>query len=229
MAGSAQVKDSPYLFSRKNLLLAGAPEPETTLEEITVLVANASHAMAKEITLQMGLALPGCSLIYAPTIEIARLVLKRRPIDLVISSPLLPDGSVDSIRSTLEALAVPPDLIVVGEKSELDRRLIRRSAYSFTKIRHCGGERDNLPKPPPAVSLKTSAALSTRVKTLGADIRNDLNNPLQEIVAMVFVAKSSAVSNAATELALNAIDKAAKNMALVVGSLEDKIRHEIGR
>ena len=61
------------------------------------------------------------------------------------------------------------------------------------------------------------------VKNLGADIRNDLNNPLQEIVAMVFVAKASGQSETADK-ALEAISNAAQNMAVVVSTLEDKIR-----
>ena len=61
------------------------------------------------------------------------------------------------------------------------------------------------------------------IKNLGADIRNDLNNPLQEIVAMVFVAKATEES-ATTNNALEAIDKAAQNLASVVKGLEDKIR-----
>ena len=61
------------------------------------------------------------------------------------------------------------------------------------------------------------------MKNLGADIRNDLNNPLQEIVAMVFVAKASGQSETADK-ALEAISNAAQNMAVVVSTLEDKIR-----
>jgi signal transduction histidine kinase len=59
---------------------------------------------------------------------------------------------------------------------------------------------------------------------LGADIRNDLNNPLQEIVAMAFVATSSSQLSATAEEALGAIQRAATSMASVINSLEDKIR-----
>jgi signal transduction histidine kinase len=55
-------------------------------------------------------------------------------------------------------------------------------------------------------------------------LRNDLNNPLQEIVAMAFVATSSEGLSPVAEEALSAIQRAATNMATVVNSLEDKIR-----
>ena len=66
------------------------------------------------------------------------------------------------------------------------------------------------------------------ISSLGADLRNDLNNPLQEIVAMLFVAKAGGpVANGPTAQALDAIDRAAKNMASVVKTLEDKIRRAV--
>jgi len=64
----------------------------------------------------------------------------------------------------------------------------------------------------------------TQISSLGADIRNDLNNPLQEIVAMAFVATSSDGLSPIAEEALSAIQRAATNMSSVVNSLEDKIR-----
>jgi uncharacterized protein YaaW (UPF0174 family) len=64
--------------------------------------------------------------------------------------------------------------------------------------------------------------VSEHIRSLGADLRNDLNNPLQEIVAMVFVAKASGESSA-TSTALEAIDKAAQNLAGVVKGLETRI------
>ncbi|MCO6431266.1 MAG: hypothetical protein J5J00_10435 [Deltaproteobacteria bacterium] len=240
-------RTSNALFKRKQLLLhigkaegaaavdryAGDAEPNSlsTLRETSVLIANASQHMAKEMTIQLGLSLPGCSLIYAPTVEMARLILKRRSVDLIVSSPILPDGSIEGLRAQLEKLDPPPDLIVIGEKSSLDRRLLQRSVYSFSGIERLSGKKDSAaPRKatePASGRSVSKGELQGKVKSIGADLRNDLNNPLQEIVAMVFVAKAGGIKSETTELALNAIDKAAQNMAQVVGSLERKILSEI--
>jgi signal transduction histidine kinase len=66
--------------------------------------------------------------------------------------------------------------------------------------------------------------ITQTISNLGADIRNDLNNPLQEIVALAFVAHSSQGLSPSAEQALSAIQAAASNMATVVNKLEDKIR-----
>ena len=66
------------------------------------------------------------------------------------------------------------------------------------------------------------------VRNLGADLRNDLNNRLQEIVAMVFVAQASKSSPTTNDEVLAAIDRAAKNLASVVQSIESKIQNVMG-
>jgi signal transduction histidine kinase len=79
---------------------------------------------------------------------------------------------------------------------------------------------------PPQISPSPAAPLS-RISELGADIRNDLNNPLQEIVAMAFVAHSSQGLSPSAEQALSAIQRAASNMATVVNKIEEKIRSAV--
>ena len=240
--GRAAKADGNVTFRRKSLILQkpfvlGGEAAELTpvltsdeaqvtdspLENRVFLITNASHGMAKEITIQLSLAMPGCSLIYAPTIGIAKLILKKRTVDMLISSPMLPDGPVDALKSELEAIDPPPPLIVVGDKSELDVNVLRRSAYKVSRI-----ERFSKKQAPAQVSPTPKTKIAEKVKLLGADLRNDLNNPLQEIVAMVFVAKSAVDKNQTTELALDAIDRAAQSMAVVVTALEDKIRRNIG-
>ena len=49
----------------------------------------------------------------------------------------------------------------------------------------------------------------------------------QEIVAMVYVARSGVLGEDTSNQALAAIEKAAKNMSSVVNALEDKIRTAI--
>lgn len=192
--------------------------------ECTVLVVNASHHMAKEITMELALQLPGCSIVYAPSIEIAKLILNRRAISLVVSSPILPDGSVEKLRATLEKLPHAPDVVVVGAMSARNAELFAAGTYEFSAMRRCGA---TVAPPPRPKSARQPAPIDSTIKNLGADIRNDLNNPLQEIVAMVFVAQAGHTISPATEQALRAIDQAAKNMAKVVSGLEDKIRDAV--
>lgn len=202
----------------------GQPSPEAyqvPSEECTVLVVNASHQMAKEITMELALQIPGCSIMYSPSIEIAKLMLSRRRINLVVSSPILPDGSVEKLRGVLEKLENAPDVVVVGAVSARSAELFTEGSYEFNSMLRLGRETG------PIINRRGQPPIDRTIKDLGADLRNDLNNPLQEIVAMVFVAQAGHTVSPSTEQALKAIDKAAKNMAQVVNRLEDKIRDAV--
>ncbi len=242
------VRSTNDLFRRKTLLLSGAaPVAKAGIEEkvalpakvtpnlpldpgsqlSNVLVVNASHDMAKEITLQLTLRVPDCSIMYAPSIEVAKWILGRRAIDLVVASPLLPDGSVTRLRPVLESMEAPPILIVVGN-SEVERiHFPNESEYRCTKLKRINTEA-NSGAAPIIHRQRAQTYLQTSIKSLGADIRNDLNNPLQEIVAMVFVAKTGSEISSGSTCALDAIERAALNMSKVVNALEDKIRGAIG-
>ena len=188
-------------------------QPRSELSpECYVLVINSSQEMAKAITLQLSLSIPGCSIIYAPSVQLASLIIRRRMIDLVVSSPLLPDGPVTNLQAALEELEMPPDLIVVGDSTAQYHDLLKHTRYHYVTQRKVRSEDSN--------------TIDQAVKSLGADIRNDLNNPLQEIVAMVFIARNGK-ANSNTKQALDAIDKAAHNMASIVNSLEEKIRDKV--
>lgn len=210
---------------------ARASTPDILAEECTVLVVNSSYDMAKEITMQITLSMPHCSIMYAPTLEIAKLILLRRRIHLVVASSLMPDGGILGIRSTLARLQSPPDMIVVGALSTQNSEMLARSGYQLVSARRVGSiissRKGTTPEPTPVVRQKDP------IKVLGADIRNDLNNPLQAIVAMVFVAKSATAgalseeASPATAQALEAIDRAAQGMAKVVNGLEEKIRQVV--
>lgn len=71
-------------------ILKAAPpaqiEQPIASSEVNVLVINDSQDMAKEMSMQLTLALPGCSITYAPTIELAKWILGRRSINLVVSA-----------------------------------------------------------------------------------------------------------------------------------------------
>lgn len=194
--------------------------------EFRVLVINSSQEMAKEITGQLNLNLPGCAITYAPSIELARWILQRRPIDLIVSNPILPDGSISRLQDVLKKAKSPPDLLVIGSAGQSTAALKSIGGYRFSTYRSLGesptaSKGKQPPAGVPAINMDRS------IKDLGADLRNDLNNPLQEIVAMVYVAKAAGSSSAGTSQALDAIDQAAKNMAKVVKGLEDKIREAV--
>ena len=180
--------------------------------------------MAKEITLQLTLQIPGCAITYAPSVELARWILKRREIDLVVSCPILPDGSISKLRDVFESLPQPPDLVVVGDINLKNAEALGDLGYEHLSFRKLGAlpHTEKRLKAVPPVTSTAVPKLASSIKSLGADLRNDLNNPLQEIVAMVFVAQATGKSPT-TEKALEAIDNAAKNMAKVVSSLEEKI------
>ena len=194
---------------------ASIPEP-VVVKDLTVLVINASHDRAKEITMQLSITLPGAGMIYAPTVELAKWVLNRRRIDLIVADQILPDGNISKLAPTLEKLSNPPDLVVVGTL-ETPKEFLK--SYQFKKSRSL----------PSAASIETKSsadnnALDKTLYHLGNDLRNDLNNPLQAIVAMLFVAQSNKGSSNLTDQALNAIETATSRMAQVVSGLEGKIR-----
>ncbi len=197
--------------------------------ECTVLVVNASQEMAKEMTMQLTLAIPACSIMYAPTIELARWILTRRKIDLVVSSAILPDGNIIKLKETFSKMATPPDVVVVGPLTAQNAKMLDSLGYQLEEVKRLGKVAlASSPRTVPSIPVINRPPLNQAIRSLGADLRNDLNNPLQEIVAMVFVAQSGGVVSPSTTQALEAIDRAAKNMAHVVKALEDKIAHAVG-
>ncbi|MCI5066356.1 hypothetical protein MRY87_11590 [bacterium] len=213
-------------------------------QEQQVLVINGSGEMAGAITRQLRAALPNASIMYAPTIELAGWILRTRQIDLIISSDLLPDGGTHKLHRVIEQLRTPPDLLIVG-------RSVRRSVQELRKVGYQMVSRTTLLPPskreepprssrsllpraetvqPPAQpprreeKLPEPSSFSSRVSSLGADLRNDLNNPLQEIVTMAFVARQSQAQQELSHDALQAIERAAKQLAGTVSGLEDRIR-----
>jgi hypothetical protein len=183
----------------------------------TVLVINASQDMAQEITVELSRTLPGCSILFAPTLHLALWMLKRRSIDIILSSATLPDGPISKLHESLELLSPPPELVILSDLTTTRSELGSHPGYRFVELRRVPSQRsygqsDKAPQH------------GVEISSLGADLRNDLNNPLQEIVAMAFVATSSQGLSPIAEEALSAIQRAATNMASVVNTLEDKIR-----
>jgi len=181
-----------------------------------VLVINASQDTAREITLELSRTLPGCSILFAPTLQLALWILKRRTIDIILSSATLPDGHLSKLHESLEVMSPPPELVILSDLTTTRADLGSHPGYRFVELRRVQSSK------PYAVASKENGA--TQISSLGADLRNDLNNPLQEIVAMAFVATSSTGLSPVAEEALSAIQRAAANMSTVVNSLEDKIR-----
>jgi hypothetical protein len=185
-----------------------------------VLVINASHTMAHEITAQLTENLPGSTILFAPTLSIALWILKRRCIDLILSTDQLPDGSLSKLHEFLELMSPPPELLILSDLNSTRSQMASHPGYRFVEVRRLSYRNDSAPE---------TAPLTCTISELGADLRNDLNNPLQEIVAMAFVAHASAGLSPVAEQALSAIQRAAGNMEHVVKNLEDKIRGVVSR
>ena len=182
-------------------------------EGCTVLVINASQSMAHEITLELSRTLPGSTILFAPTLSLALWILKRRKINLILSSAILPDGALGTLHQFIELMSPPPELVVISDLHSTRAELGSHPGYRFVELRRVSTRQG-----------EESHVIQSRISELGANLRNDLNNPLQEIVAMAFVAHTSQGLSPMAEEALSAIQRAAGNMADVVNRLEDKIR-----
>jgi signal transduction histidine kinase len=187
--------------------------PVVGAEGCTVLVINASQSMAHEITLELSRTLPGSTILFAPTLSLALWILKRRQINLILSSAILPDGALGTLHQFIELMSPPPELVVISNLHSTRAELGSHPGYRFVELRRVSTRQG-----------EERQVIQSRISELGANIRNDLNNPLQEIVAMAFVAHSSQGLSPMAEEALSAIQRAAGNMADVVNMLEDKIR-----
>lgn len=228
-------------FTRKNIVLNNGLSEHNSdsllpskhnapdVAECNVLVINADHEMAKELTLQLSIQIPGCSIVFAPTLALAKLMLRRRKIDFIVSSAILPDGSLRDLEQIICKIEQRPNVLVFGAMNMGQTDSFRDANYEiagFRRFEQADPRQANLPLGP---QNKSADKLQKHISTLGADIRNDLNNPLQEIVAMVFVAQAaSADPDPNIQQALTAIDNAAKNMSEYVNELEGKIRDVVG-
>jgi hypothetical protein len=185
-----------------------------------VLVINASHAVAHEITAQLTENLPDSTILFAPTLSLALWILKRRSIDLILSTDHLPDGSLAKLHEFLELMSPPPELLILSDLTSTRSQMTSHPGYRFVEVRRISYRQETTPE---------TAPLTRTISELGADLRNDLNNPLQEIVAMAFVAHASAGLSPVAEQALSAIQRAAGSMEAVVKNIEDKIRGVVSR
>lgn len=214
---AARPKPNAIPPNKTTSTIPSSSQPGATIQTgATVLVVNASQDTAQEITLELSRTLPGCSILFAPTLQLALWILKRRSIDIILSSAVLPDGPLSRLHESLECLSPPPELVILSDLTTTRAELGSHPGYRFVELRRV---QSHTPYAPTPVTPNV-----TQISSLGADIRNDLNNPLQEIVAMAFVATSSDGLSPIAEEALSAIQRAATNMSSVVNSLEDKIR-----
>ena len=196
------------------------------LDDCAVLVANSTLSMAQAITAELTTSLPGCAIIYAPTLELAGWILKRRRIDLLVASPLLPDGRIDRLGPILERLANRPDVVVVAEGATETKGLFDQSTYRNAQLTASSASSKWRMRPSGIADGLVKSGHDSLAK-LGADLRNDLNNPLQEIVSMVFVAQASGGLSPTTQEALSVIDSAAQTLASTVANLEGRIRGKV--
>jgi anion-transporting ArsA/GET3 family ATPase len=187
--------------NRNSLELNSATENKS----FTVLVLNSNRDMANEIASQLASKVDECNIIYAPTLETAKILLKKRTVDLIVSSPMLPDGHITRLQPMLESLPHPPNIVIFADKEKRGLELFESPSYQFISVRQV-----------------TSTDQLKPLQEVSQEIRDSLNNPLQEIVALVFVAHTTRCSET-TNRALDAIEQAAQKMAGIVWGLEDKI------
>jgi hypothetical protein len=209
-------RQEPIYPSQENSQMRPLPPARPIVagsEGCTVLVINASQSMAHEITLELSRTLPGSTILFAPTLSLALWILKRRKINLILSSAILPDGALGTLHQFIELMSPPPELVVISDLHSTRAELGSHPGYRFVELRRVSTRQG-----------EESHVIQSRISELGANLRNDLNNPLQEIVAMAFVAHTSQGLSPMAEEALSAIQRAAGNMADVVNRLEDKIR-----
>ncbi len=214
-------------FKRKNILISKKSgnhfRKKLSSTISNALIVNASDKMASEITNELKLSLPNCNIAYTPSIFLAKAILKKKQFEIIIASPILPDGCITKLNESLNNLDYRPNIVVIGNltirlKNEISSCFVNKSCeYKSTKTT-------------PYQSTKSKIDQKhERIKKLGSDIRNDLNNPLQEIVTMLFIAQTitSSDQNDGIKSALSAIERAANNMAQVVSELEGKIKREV--
>lgn len=210
-------------ITRKLITLGTNPSPVSrpiSPPAPSILVINASLPLARELTYELSKALPGHSILFAPTLRLALWLVQRRKIKLVISSSELPDGSLSELDRHLSNLNEAPELLIVSNIEHSRYEISKHEGYRFIELRRLNSELANLGN--------ITGGISDEISNLGADLRNDLNNPLQEIVAMAFVAHTSSGLSHTAEGALKAIERAALGMSQVVNGLEEKIRVRLG-
>ncbi len=179
----------------------------------TVQLLIKKRSIVLSFTLELSSTLPGSTILFAPTLSLALWILKRRQINLILSSAILPDGALGTLHQFIELMSPPPELVVISDLHSTRAELGSHPGYRCVELRRVSTRQGD-----------ARQVIQSQISKLGANIRNDLNNPLQEIVAMAFVAHSSQGLSPMAEEALSAIQRAAGNMADVVNMLEDKIR-----
>lgn len=181
----------------------------------TVLVVGLEERLATPLIQNLKNQKDFGQILFAPTLGVAEWLLLKREVSIVISTAILADGQLKDLKKLLYRMAEIPSLIVIGSSEDVSQEL------SVIKKRAT----------PPYVHRKPhqldTPAVTQTIKVLGADLRNDLNNPLQEIVTMVYVAKMGSPDASAANEALGAIERAANQMATVVKSFEGKMESSI--
>jgi hypothetical protein len=167
-----------------------------------ILLINSCQKLAKDISTELSSKIPAANITFAPTITLAKIILNKIHFDIVVSSSFLPDGSCRLIEAFINSQERKSLFFIIKNVSDVDGLISKLDLPS--QIEKHG--------------------LEHMIQDLGADIRNDINNPLQEIVSMLYVAKSENLSPEVASQALDAIGKAAGNLSSVVKQLEGKIR-----
>ncbi len=197
----------PLMFRKKKMVIKLSPRNGRGKK---ILIINNSSALAFHLKFELEHLLPGCEMVFTPTIEAAAIMLKSEDFSVVIA-----EASVNKKDLTfqLEQCVAPPNLILVGSEEAEILGLAHSVIFELASVR----------------AIKPLPHVEDPVQTVGNDLRNDLNNPLQAILASVYVAKHLDAASEEAALALDAISHAASQMASTVRGLESRIRRAVHR
>jgi hypothetical protein len=187
----------------------------------TVLVLNNDARIAEAVTVQLLRLDPQISIIYAPTLTSAKVFLKGCPVSLIITEETLPDGSAYLLRSTLEESGQEPQLIILSQAHNFSGLPFEAvSPYRFARVQLIGSTHSYNRGLTEASSNQcpTKTHISALKRQIRAELKDSVNNPLQEILAMVYVARNCSETNALLNEALKAIETAAEKIASEVAN-----------
>ena len=63
-----------------------------------ILLVNSCTRMAKEINTELMQRVPNCSVTFAPSLSLSKILIAKTQYDLIIASSIMPDGKTDSLK-----------------------------------------------------------------------------------------------------------------------------------
>jgi hypothetical protein len=194
------------------------PTTSVSARSSKILVVNGDSVLASQVMVQLKQLGSSVIPLFVPSLKAAQLMLRRSSFDLIIGSAMLPDGPLTGLEQDLQKVKNPPPVIVVDTIEEAAEVPLDQE-YRFAKLRHI---KRSLYQHDIEISqslLTHDRYIDSVLHEVSTDLRDKLNNPLQEIVAMVYVARNAPSETALVHSALQAIERAAQEMNGAVHSV----------